>query len=389
MIRLRQSKGQRGRRQHRRHAIQISRRAKAISCVFRIAGSLSTGTRTRLGRLGVLTLCRKNQAGAEQRIQHLGVSVDTTINAAVSSANHRGAVPKDLVERWIAELRIPARRDARTDRTVVGIVGILTPAGNVLHQRKANLRVINLAHGCGILTCGQVVLHPDRVAAHIGKHHLAAVPLRGRHLDCVADAVVHGNTWLKVPGVGDIQIVVRNSSTRADSCLRSIKRKSATYIGIGVGYLGIRDQAVVSVKLAGIGSRAGANSLEPRSSVVDITAAAGIPNLISRRVVDAGTIVSALVVVEVMLKLPSKLDEVIALQLGKIVTEEIILAVPDPGTNLLSVDVIRRNRIRLSRSCALAKRLDRTRRTRNLRRSACALPLPVIASKAVVKIVRQ
>src|SRR3979411_1848532 len=83
----------------------------------------------------------------------------------------------------------------------------------------------------------EVVLYVDRVAAHIGKHDLIAIPLRRRHLDRIAETVIKSEAWFGVPGVGDIQVVVGNSCVGADWGEWRVQRQVASRVGIGIGYL--------------------------------------------------------------------------------------------------------------------------------------------------------
>src|SRR5207245_2524618 len=115
----------------------------------------------------------------------------------------------------------------------------------------------------------------------------------------------------------------------------------------------------------------------------DITACRVAANLIGGRVVDACSVIGALVIVEVVLELAAELDEVSTLELGQVIGEKIILAVPDTGTNVLRIHVVGRK----NNGGTLAERFDRSGRAGDLRWSVCPLPLPEVAQVAVVKIV--
>ena len=114
----------------------------------------------------------------------------------------------------------------------------MRPPSYILYQRETNLGVVNLSRQRCVFAVIEVVLYVDRIAAHISKHDLIAIPLRRRHLDRIADAVVESEAGLGVPGVGDVDVVVGNGGISADRCERRVQRKVTARIGIGIGYLG-------------------------------------------------------------------------------------------------------------------------------------------------------
>ncbi len=57
--------------------------------------------------------------------------------------------------------------------------------------------------------------------------------------------------------------------------------------------------------------------------------------------VDAAAVIGALVEVEVVLILTAKLNEVVPLQLGDVIAKEVVMAVPETGSDVLGIDVVR------------------------------------------------
>ena len=64
-------------------------------------------------------------------------------------------------------------------------------------------------------------------------------------------------------------------------------------------------------------------------------------NLVDDLIIDRAAIVGARVVVEILLDIPTKLEQVITLYPSYVVAEHLVLAVPDPLTCALVIDVIR------------------------------------------------
>ncbi len=101
-------------------------------------------------------------------------------------------------------------------------------------------------------------------------------------------------------------------------------------------------------------------------------------------VVDAAAVVSSLVPVEVVLILAAELEQVIAFQPGDVVTEHLVMAVPEAGTALLRVDVVGTKVLGVALT---RKYFQRSTQTLYLRRVSGSGPLPPVAQEAVVEIV--
>src|ERR1700733_2663924 len=120
-----------------------------------------------------------------------------------------------------------------------------------------------------------------------------------------------------------------------------------------------------------------------RRVVGDVAARGVSANLVGGCEVDAGSVIRALVIVPVVLVLATELDEVIPLQLGEVIGEVVILAVPDTGPDVLCVDVVRSHD-----DCGtLAERFNCPGSTCDLSRSVCTFPLPEVTQVAVVEVI--
>ena len=64
-------------------------------------------------------------------------------------------------------------------------------------------------------------------------------------------------------------------------------------------------------------------------------------NLVNDLIIDCAAIVGAVMVVEILLDLPTELEQVIALDPGQVVAEHLVLPVPNPLARALVVYVIR------------------------------------------------
>ena len=64
-------------------------------------------------------------------------------------------------------------------------------------------------------------------------------------------------------------------------------------------------------------------------------------NLVNDLIIDRAAIVGAVMVVEILLDLPTKLEQVIALDPGQVVAQHLVLAVPNPLARVLVVYVVR------------------------------------------------
>src|SRR5205814_10627206 len=119
----------------------------------------------------------------------------------------------------------------------------------------------------------------------------------------------------------------------------------------------------------------------PKTAYVD-SAAAGGAKLIYRHVVDSATIVGSLMPVEIMLVLPTGIEQVIAAQPGNVVANHVILAVPETCPRRLSINIVGREN-----ACSrLAKRLQSTAQLGKLRYIFLGTPGPPVAQKTVVEI---
>ena len=158
--------------------------------------------------LSIFALGRDDQPGTSQQGEDLRVAVDAAIDAAVSNPNGGGVIAEDLAQAFVLERRTPDERKAGADSAVEGIVGILTPAEHIADQGEADLRIIDLPRQGSGLAGGKPLLDIDGLAGAVGKHHLVAVSLGGRHLDGVTESEVQGETGAHVPVIGGVNVVV-------------------------------------------------------------------------------------------------------------------------------------------------------------------------------------
>ena len=186
-----------------------------------------------------------------------------------------------------------------------------------------------------------------------------------------------------MPSVGDVEVVVGNRCVSADRGQRRIQSRGCLPNWHRYWLPAWRSRSHSRYRQDGDSSCGCQTSDSIETSVSDVAARGIAANLIGGREVDAGSIIGALVVVEVVLVLAAELDKVIALQLGQVIAEEVILAVPDTGADVLCIDVVRRENDR----GALAERFNRASSACNLSRSVSALPLPEVAQVAVVEVV--
>src|SRR5581483_1331191 len=96
---------------------------------------------------------------------------------------------------------------------------------------------------------------------------------------------------------------------------------------------------------------------------------------VGRREVDAAAVIRTGVIVEVALVLTTDLDEVVPLQDGDVIAEEVVLPIPEAGADVLGVDVEGRQDI----GGAFTEGLHRTAEAGDLRRSVIGSPLPEVA----------
>ena len=95
-----------------------------------------------------------------------------------------------------------------------------------------------------------------------------------------------------------------------------------------------------------IGGATRRDTLRRETREADQTAAARVAELIGRREVDAATIIGALVVVVVVLILTAELDQVVPFQLRQVIAKEVVLTIPETGTDILCIDVVGRKSCR-------------------------------------------
>ena len=89
--------------------------------------------------------------------------------------------------------------------------------------------------------------------------------------------------------------------------------------------------------------------------------------------------------VEVVLELAAKLQNVISPHVSQVVTNHLVLPIPNTLASALVVNVIRDKRG--MRTCGLAQRFNGRAQSRYLHRIARRSPLPPVAQKAVPEII--
>src|SRR5277367_6709052 len=95
-------------------------------------------------------------------------------------------------------------------------------------------------------------------------------------------------------------------------------------------------------------------------------------------------------VIKIVLVDATELQQVISLHPTQIVTEDMVLAIPEALANVLGVDVVRDQRVYArarSWSAALAANFEGSAEARKLGRSAKGSPLPEVAQVVVVEVV--
>src|SRR5216683_3324761 len=142
-----------------------------------------------------------------------------------------------------------------------------------------------------------------------------------------------------MPGVAEINVVVRNGALIEGWREGRIQRQVAP--GTGIGNLGVGDDARNSGKVAPPGRLLGASkTCRNGGRNVDQTRAGTVAELIGGGVVDASAVIGALMPVPVALIGAAKLEKVIAFQHGEVVPEKQVMPIPESCADVLSVHVV-------------------------------------------------
>jgi len=139
-----------------------------------------------------------------------------------------------------------------------------------------------------------------------------------------------------VPGVAEVGVVVGDGALvkRVGQWRIEGQRRALAGVGhLGGGY----DAQGRGCHTGCLGSRRISGSDKSRHVEVCNAASSTLTELVGGGKVDAAAIVRALMEVEVVLVLTAELEQMVALEQGQIVAQEVVMAVPETGTDVLRI----------------------------------------------------
>src|SRR5262249_43912926 len=264
-----------------------------------------------------------NEAGTQQWNQHEIHSVQATKDSAVAAPNYRVLPAEEFAGKGVTvKVRIPRGRHAWAERTVVGIVGVLSSVFSVAHQIESDGRIVDLSLQCSVLAEVQIGNGIDNLISLVDEFNLFPVLFDRRHLERPSQTVGEREGLFHVPSVTEIEVVKRDCALV--ECRGEWRIQSE--IGTTSGVSNLRNGNQTESRGVIAGPAGGRADIGCKSGQIDTGSGAGSGSqLVDGLIVDAATIVSTLVPVEVMLVGSSKLKQMGAFQSGDIVTEHLIM----------------------------------------------------------------